>query len=114
MIASKWGHISLIGPIPAGHEVCHTCDNPPCQNPAHWFIGTRSDNMRDAVRKGRHGYVLPDNRGARHGMVKLTEEQIEEIRRRYAEGGITQRELAVEFGIGQQQISRIVRKTSWR
>lgn len=112
VVSTRWGYIHRIGRIPEGQWVCHSCDVPACHNDAHWFLGTASDNQRDSVSKGRN--QTPDNRGHRHGMAKLTIDQIEDIRIRYARGDVKQSDLATEFGIHQQQISRIVRRTSWR
>lgn len=74
------------GPIPNGLLVCHHCDNPPCCNPSHLFLGTVKDNATDMLLKGRHGTTT------------FPKENVEELRALYA-AGASFRELSRRFGI---------------
>jgi hypothetical protein len=97
----------VYGPIPAGHYVCHRCDNPPCVNPAHLFSGTVQDNTADAVAKGRM------HLGERDGSAKLTDVAVIAMREKYAAGGITQTQIAVDFGVSIGNVNRVLRGLLW-
>jgi len=102
------------GQQPGALKVLHRCDNPPCCNPAHLFLGTQADNVRDMVSKGRQGtFVPPALKGEANPRAKITQKQADEIRRLYGTGDYKQRELAEMFGINQQRISQIVRGKGW-
>ena len=90
-------------------DVCHHCDNPPCCNPAHLFIGTHRDNFRDASDKGR----LIGRRGELSPHARLTWPKVHEIRRAYAAGEASERELGKRFGVSQVAIHFVVTRKTW-
>lgn len=100
---------SLInGPIPNGMRVCHKCDNPPCFNPLHLFLGTDADNAHDRDRKNRVQH------GPRHYSSKLTENQVLVIRAKYQKGTYGFKKLASEFGVSSASVRKILSGRSWK
>jgi len=96
-----------------GHReiyVCHRCDNPKCVNPAHLFLGSQGDNMRDREEKGRGNHA----KGEQKTTSKLTETQVREIRINYANGGISYRQLALEYGVASSTINNIIHRKKWK
>lgn len=99
------------GGIPDEKNVCHTCDNPPCVNPAHLFAGTQAENVADRDRKGR-GDWSKAAKGERHSQARLTKANVDDIRIRFA-GGAVQRHLAIEYSVSPATIHRIVHNELW-
>jgi len=90
--------------------VCHTCDNRKCVNPSHLFLGSVADNNRDREAKGRGNQP----KGEKHRDAKLTEQQVREIRIKYANGGISLRQLALEYGINFGTVGKIISRKLWK
>lgn len=92
------------GHIPDGMHVLHSCDNPPCCNPAHLHLGTNLDNIAEMRAKLRHNF------GERNGSAKLTDDDIRAIRASTE----PQRAIAKRYGVVQQTISAIKTGAKWR
>lgn len=96
------------GPIPPGGVICHSCDNPPCVNPGHLFLGTYADNTADMIKKGRANTPT----GERSGHAKLTWDDVENIRANAT--NLTEQELGDLFGVGQPAINGIIGGKTWK
>lgn len=117
----------FVGPLQDGLCVLHKCDNPPCCNRNHLFIGTQRDNVIDCQKKGRlkppkcppEKIARGDNNamrkypgllsGEKNGRSKLTNAQRREIHHRRKNLGETTASLAVEYGVDRSQINRTVK-----
>ena len=93
------------GPIPVGLCVLHRCDNPPCVNPAHLFLGTIQDNNADMIAKGRKARLI----GTGHPRAKLTEVDVMAIR----SDDRPQRVIADDYGICHATVSYIKTGQRW-
>lgn len=102
----------LVGPIPDGLCVCHTCDNRRCVKPGHLFLGTNADNVADKVRKNRQHKP----KGLLNGRALLDEETVKAIRQRYIPHHIVHgcEAMAREYGVCFSAIHRVIKHRSWR
>jgi len=98
-----------VGKIPEGMLVCHHCDNPPCVNPKHLFVGTSKDNMHDRDRKGR----AADRRGERCSTSKLTWSDVRDIRE-IGKTSLSHRKIARLFGVRGSTVGHILLGKTWK
>src|SRR5215472_1824648 len=103
MYAHRAAWIDAHGPIPEGLDVLHACDNPPCRNVEHLFLGTHAENMADRNAKGRQA------RGERMGGAKLSEAQVFAIR----VDDRAQSVIGADYGVSPETISNIKTGRTW-
>jgi hypothetical protein len=98
------------GPVPEGLCVLHSCDNPPCTNPAHLSAGTRAENNRQRMERNRYRPL----RGMANPNALVRDIDVLAIRALDVTGRLKQREIAALFGISQLTVSNIVTRRSWK
>ncbi len=105
-LAHRVAWVLAFGPIPDGMCVCHRCDNPPCCNTAHMFLGDTAANMKDRLDKGRFPV------GSAHANSKLTESdaaEIHELRRALW----TYRAISERYGVSEGLIRHVIKGRAW-
>jgi len=91
------------GEVPEGKILRHKCDNPACVNVEHLILGAQADNIADKVERNRQA------KGVKHGMSKLSEDQVREIRTLKGTG----KEIGKRFGISAVMVNYIRSGKSW-
>ena len=102
--------------------VLHRCDNPPCINPDHLFLGTHKDNYDDMASKGRARLPIgggwrnghPALTGSRHPNSKITESDVAWIRRVDAERSISRKDIAKSLGVDLSNVWQVIHRKAWK
>lgn len=93
--------------VPKGQQVNHHCDNRMCVNPAHLFIGSQADNVKDMMAKRRHAY------GDNHSISRLTSDAVRDIRANCISKGQPQH-FAEKYGVSVSTIRAVKAGQNWR
>jgi hypothetical protein len=142
LLAHRAAYAITYGEPQSGMQVLHRCDNPPCCNPVHLFVGTHTDNMRDMVSKGRHSFqrhpelvrhvidtrkmnppigdnhylrLYPEKRERLKGSKNPSAKLTDaQVNEIRNSSGITQKELARRYSVCRQLIGQIIRRVIWK
>lgn len=106
--AHRMSYILHNGLIPDEMTVLHRCDNPPCTNPTHLLLGTNKDNNKDRDAKGRQAV------GERIGTAHLNATKVREMRKVYADGQLSMRKVAAQFGANENTVMAVLSKKTWK
>jgi len=96
-------------PPPRELFVCHKCDNPPCFNPDHLFLGTHYENMQDMIRKGRARHLSGDIIAK-----KINSDTVRQIRLEYSAGGTSQAILGRKYRVSKTHIRNVIHFKKWK
>lgn len=107
-VAHRVSWLLYCGEIPQGLKVLHKCDNPPCCNPEHLFLGTDADNIKDKIKKGRQ----PDQRGTQGPKAILNDDKVRIIHNRIARGDRLV-DIALDYMVAPTTISGIKSGATW-
>lgn len=101
------------GDIPSTLCVCHACDNPPCCNPRHLWLGTKAENNRDSQSKGRGVRHGPTTTKRARGIANAKSKMTPEIVRQIILSDKNQLELSKQFGVTQTTIRNVRSGLNW-
>lgn len=108
LLAHRYAYEMTYGEVPPDLCLLHRCDVRTCVNPDHLFVGTRLENNRDCIQKGRKP------KGEASGSAKLTAARVIRIRELYRTGRFTKVALAEEFQVSDRLIGKIVNGDLWK
>lgn len=89
----------------SGEVMRHMCNNPRCVNPEHLQTGSHQDNYDDMIRAGRRGKT---------GNPTATDQLVILLREKYSTGNYSQKQLAVEYNLGEETVRKIVKRITWK
>lgn len=112
--AHQFSYCHFVGDILPGQCVCHHCDNPPCCNPNHLFLGTVADNIHDMMQKGRMRTNEPHSVGEDNPKAKLFEKNIPVIRQMFVPYKMSCNKIAKLYNVNVSTIQRIIYHNTWK